>query len=125
QRHALRVEVHAPRSHAVAAAARAHERAVAGGLNDLDNTSSNLWSRALSERAFDRRRDLAALLDLVAVARASDARAFLHPGGLQWLLRRLGHGAFAVRQWFDEDALAGIVIEDSGYVIVQAVGGRG
>lgn len=75
----------------------------------------------LVERDFDRRDDLPALLALVADGRASlHPHAFLHPGGLQWLLRRLGNAEFAMQQWFDGDALAGFVIDDSGYVIVQA-----
>ncbi|HEV2011948.1 MAG TPA: hypothetical protein VGS17_13075, partial [Candidatus Limnocylindria bacterium] len=78
----------------------------------------------LIERPFDRGRDLPAVLELVARARRSaDPHAFLHPGGLQYLLRRIGHGAFAVRQWFDGDALAGVVVDDSGYVIGQAATG--
>jgi ribosomal protein S18 acetylase RimI-like enzyme len=75
----------------------------------------------LSERVFDRGRDLPGILALIAIGRSSlHPRAFLHPGGFEWLLRRLGRGRFAVRQWFDDDALAGVVVEDSGYVIVQA-----
>ena len=76
------------------------------------------------ERAFDLHRDLPALLALVANARASShPHAFLHPGGLQWLLRRLGRGSFAVRQWAGENGLAGALIDDSGYVLVQAATG--
>jgi ribosomal protein S18 acetylase RimI-like enzyme len=78
---------------------------------------------ALSARAFDRQRDLRRVLELVARARASDPHAFLHPGGLQWLLRRLVQPGFHVRQWFDGEALAGVVVDDSGYVIVQAAAG--
>jgi ribosomal protein S18 acetylase RimI-like enzyme len=74
-----------------------------------------------TERGFDGRRDLPELLTLIGSAKASsDAHAFLHPGGLQWLLRKVGHGPFAVRQWFDRDVLTGVVVEDSGYVIIQA-----
>src|SRR6266513_3110717 len=75
----------------------------------------------LLEREFDRTRDLARLLDLVAEARGSaHPRAFLHPGGLQWLLRRLGRETFMVRQSTDGDRLAGFAIDDAGYVIAQA-----
>lgn len=75
----------------------------------------------LTERRFDRERDLPALLALVGRARASsDPHAFLHPGGLQWLLRRLGNETFAVLQWTDGDALAGFGVDDSGYVMIQA-----
>ena len=77
----------------------------------------------LLEREFDRTRDLARLLDLVAEARASaHPHAFLHPGGLQWLLRRLGRENFTVREWTDGDRLAGFSIDDAGYVIAQADG---
>ena len=76
------------------------------------------------ERAFDLHRDLPALLGLVANARAaSHPHAFLHPGGVQWLLRRLGHGSFAVRQWTNGTGLAGAVIDDSDYVLLQTATG--
>jgi GNAT superfamily N-acetyltransferase len=78
----------------------------------------------LAERGFDHGRDLLPLISLIGSARASsDPHAFLHPGGLQWLLRKLGDGGFAVRQWFDGDDLAGVVVDDSGYVIVQGATG--
>ena len=68
------------------------------------------------QREFDLERDLAALLVLVAGARASDhPHAFVHPGGLQWLLRRFGRANFAVSLSPD-----GVIVDDSGYVIVQA-----
>lgn len=73
------------------------------------------------EREFDLKRDLPALLALVADARASHhPHAFLHPGGLQWLLRRLGNATFAVALRYEGNALAGFVVDDSGYVMVQA-----
>jgi ribosomal protein S18 acetylase RimI-like enzyme len=72
-----------------------------------------------SEGVFHPSRDLPALLALVARARGSDPHAFVHPGGLQWLLRRLGHGEFGVRLWSDGEVLSGVVVDDSGYVIVQ------
>jgi ribosomal protein S18 acetylase RimI-like enzyme len=75
---------------------------------------------ALTERAFDRVRDLPDLLDLVGRARASsDPHAFLHPGGLQWLLRRLGNETFSVLRWMDGEGLAGFGVCDAGYVMVQ------
>ncbi|MFN2521381.1 MAG: GNAT family N-acetyltransferase [Candidatus Limnocylindria bacterium] len=75
----------------------------------------------LIERMFERDRDLPRIIEHVARSRASsDPHAFLHPGGLQWLLRKLGGAAFALRQWFDGDTLAGALIADSGYVIVLA-----
>jgi ribosomal protein S18 acetylase RimI-like enzyme len=77
----------------------------------------------LTERSFDRKRDLPDLLDLVGHARAnSEPHAFLHPGGLQWLLRRLGRDTFAVRRWVMGDALAGFAVADAGYVMVLPMG---
>ena len=70
---------------------------------------------------FDRERHLPTLLDVVARARASsDPHAFLHPGGLQWLLRRLGRQDFRVLRWMDGKALAGFAVDDDGYVMIQA-----
>lgn len=72
-------------------------------------------------RRFDRDRDLPALLVLIAAARTSaHPRAFLHPGGLQWLLRLLTTGALSVRQWSGDDALAGFLVNHAGYVIAQS-----
>ncbi len=77
----------------------------------------------LTERGFHMHRDLPVLLDMVGRARAtSDPHAFLHPGGLQWLLRRLGRETFRVLRWEDGDALAGFTVEDDGYVMIQATG---
>jgi len=73
----------------------------------------------LTERGFDLQRDLLELLGTVGNARAtSDPHAFLHPGGLQWLLRRLGRDTFAVRRWVIGEALAGFAVADAGYVMV-------
>jgi ribosomal protein S18 acetylase RimI-like enzyme len=75
------------------------------------------------ERGFDIQRDLRELLAMVGRARAtSDPHAFLHPGGLQWLLRRLGRDTFAVRSWMTGDALAGFAIADAGHVMVVPSG---
>ena len=76
----------------------------------------------LAERGFDMQRDLPKLLNMVGRARAtSDPHAFLHPGGLQWLLRRLGRReTFAVLQWMDGDVVAGFGVDDGGYVMIQA-----
>ena len=77
----------------------------------------------LTARPFDRSRDLAELLAIVSRARTtSDPHAFLHPGGLQWLLRRLGTDTFAVRRWMKGDALAGYAVADAGYVMVLPPG---
>ena len=75
----------------------------------------------LTERGFDLQRDLPELLAMVSRARAtSDPHAFLHPGGLQWLLRRLGRReTFAMLRWMDGDAIAGFGIDDDGYVMIQ------
>ena len=76
------------------------------------------------EHGFDMQRDLPELLTMVGRARAtSDPHAFLHPGGLQWLLRRLGRReTFAVLRWMDGDAVAGFGVDDDGYVMIQAAG---
>ena len=63
---------------------------------------------------------MASLLSLVGRARSSDPHASLHPGGLQWLLRRLDRAGFAVHRWTDGDRLAGFSVFDAGYVLVQA-----
>ena len=77
----------------------------------------------LTERGFDVQRDLPELLAIVGRARATfDPHAFLHPGGLQWLLRRLGRDTFAVRRWMIGDALAGFAVADAGYVMVVPSG---
>ena len=73
----------------------------------------------LAEQPFIPGRDLRPVLALVAGARAShDPHAFLHPGGLQWLLRRLANATFTVRLWRDGAALAGAIVDDAGYVMV-------
>jgi len=60
--------------------------------------------------------DLPVLLRLVADARASGhPHACLHPGGLQWLLRKVGQPDFQV--WSSPD---GLVVDDRGYVMVLA-----
>jgi GNAT superfamily N-acetyltransferase len=78
----------------------------------------------LTERGFHMPRDLPELLAMVSRARAtSDPHAFLHPGGLQWLLRRLGRReSFTVMRWTDGDAVAGFGVDDDGYVMIQAAG---
>lgn len=74
-------------------------------------------------RPFDRDRDLAAVLDLVGDSRArGDPGAILHPGGLQWWLRRLGRTGFEVAVMSDGDELVGLALRDGTDVIVQADG---
>ena len=75
----------------------------------------------LAEHPFELARDVPPLVAAVANARAADhPHAFLHPGGLQWLLRRLGDPSFTVRQWRDGLAFTGAVVDDDGYVMVVA-----
>jgi ribosomal protein S18 acetylase RimI-like enzyme len=77
----------------------------------------------MTAHPFDRSRDLAELLWVVGRARASsDPHAFLHPGGLQWLLRRLGGKTFAVRRWMRGGLLAGYAVADTGDVMVLPLG---
>lgn len=77
----------------------------------------------LSERGFEMARDLPELLAIVGRARAtSDPHAFLHTGGLQWLLRRSGRETFNVVRWLDGDALAGFSVDDAGYVMTLSAG---
>lgn len=69
------------------------------------------------ERDVDLDRDLPALLALVAKARASGhPHALVHPGGLQWLLRKFAHPDFTVSL-----SPEGLIVDDAGYVILQAV----
>ena len=56
---------------------------------------------------------------MVAGARASrHPHAFLHPGGLQWLLRRLANESFTVRLWRDGAAPAAAIVDDAGNVML-------
>lgn len=69
---------------------------------------------------FDRERDLLRVLKLVARSRASDSASdFLHPGGLQWWLRRLGRERFAVNVCEANGEIAAFILEDDGSVIIQ------
>ena len=75
---------------------------------------------ALRVRAFDRDRDLTALLRLVGSSRArGDAGAIFHPGGLQWWLRRVGRAGFEVVVLAEDDAPVGLALRDETDVIVQ------
>jgi mycothiol synthase len=76
-------------------------------------------------RAFDRDRDLAALLSAVSRSRArGDPGAILHPGGLQWWLRRLGRAGFDVSVQSDGADVVGFALRDGSDVIVQTEAGR-
>lgn len=67
-------------------------------------------------------RDLDAVLDMVGRARErGDVGVSLHPGGLQWWLRRLGQPGFAVAVLFAGDAVAGVGLRDDDEVMVEAV----
>lgn len=71
-------------------------------------------------RPLDRERDLAALLELVGRSHADgDAGAILHPGDLQWWLRRIGRRGFDVAVLTDNDELVGLALRDESDVIVQ------
>ena len=71
-------------------------------------------------RPFDRNRDLAAVLALVSRSRArGDPGAILHPGGLQWWLRRLGRAGFDVAVQSDGDDVVGLALRDGADVIAQ------
>jgi ribosomal protein S18 acetylase RimI-like enzyme len=74
----------------------------------------------LRVRAFDRNRDLAAVVLLVGQSRArGDTGAIFHPGGLQWWLRRVGRAGFEVAVLAEDDALVGLALRDETDVIVQ------
>ncbi|HLZ48682.1 MAG TPA: hypothetical protein VKR80_08550, partial [Candidatus Limnocylindria bacterium] len=77
----------------------------------------------LAERPFELKRDVAAVLALVAGARAAnDPHAYLHPGGLQWLLRWLGHRPFEVRLWHRDATLVAATVADGAYVMPISAG---
>ena len=78
----------------------------------------------MGPRPFDRDRDLAALLEFVSRMRArDDAGVSLHPGGLQWWLRRLGRAGFDVAvQTGANDGVVGYALRDGAEVIVQTDG---
>jgi ribosomal protein S18 acetylase RimI-like enzyme len=75
---------------------------------------------AILVRAFDRDRDLAAVLELVGRSRArGETGAIFHPGGLQWWLRRIGRAGFDVTVLVNDDAPVGLALRDGSDVIVQ------
>lgn len=82
--------------------------------------------RTLSEpRVFSRERDLAPLLALLGRLRGGERGShFLHPGGLQWLLRRLLNADFALHVWYEGDDLVAFVVLDGEYAMPHA-GPRG
>lgn len=71
-------------------------------------------------RTFDRERDLAPVLELVGASRArGEHGSLLHPGGLQWWLRRIGRRGFDVAVLCDGEAIVGFALRDESDVIVQ------
>jgi len=76
-------------------------------------------------RAFERDRDLSAVLELVGRSWARrETGAIFHPGGLQWWLRKLGRPGFDVAVLAEGDALLGFALHDEGDVLVQADAGH-
>jgi ribosomal protein S18 acetylase RimI-like enzyme len=76
-------------------------------------------------RPFERDRDLADVLALVGRSRErDDPGATLHPGGLQWWLRRLGRAGFDVAVSSEADGVVGFVLRDGSDVVVQAYAER-
>ena len=73
-------------------------------------------------RAFSLERDIVPLTRLAGRLRAGPRGShYLHPGGLQWLLRRLGTNAdFAVWVWDVDGELAAFVVEDGEYAMPHA-----
>ncbi|HLQ04278.1 MAG TPA: GNAT family N-acetyltransferase [Verrucomicrobiae bacterium] len=70
---------------------------------------------------FQRERDLLPLLALLGRLRAGPRGShFLHPGGLQWLLRRLVNPDFAVQVWYDGTDLVAFVVQDGDYAMPHA-----
>ena len=68
-------------------------------------------------------RDLPRLLDLVAAARSAGGSDFLHPGGLQWLMRRVVNADFKLRLWRDGDATVAYAVADADYVMIGCAPG--
>src|SRR5437868_6868275 len=69
---------------------------------------------------FSRERDYVRLVELVGRLRRAGGSAFLHPGGLQWLLRRTALGHFAMWVWYDGDDPVAFVVEDGDYAMPHA-----
>src|SRR5437764_1469442 len=70
---------------------------------------------------FSRERDLDALVALVGRLRSGGSGShFLHPGGLQWLLRRTVNPDFAVFVWHEQNELVAFVVHDGDYAMPHA-----
>ena len=65
-------------------------------------------------------RDLVALVGLAGRLRAGGGSAYLHPGGLQWWLRKLAASQLDALVWYEGDALVGFSVEDGKYVTPHA-----
>jgi ribosomal protein S18 acetylase RimI-like enzyme len=71
--------------------------------------------------SFDRDRDLSGALDLVGRSLArGDSGALLHPGDLQWLLRRVGRAETHVGVLIVDAAPVGLAVRVGTEVILQA-----
>ena len=78
-------------------------------------------SVATTPRVFSSERDLVPLVQLIGRLRAGPpGSSFLHPGGLQWLMRRLANPDFAVHLWYDGGDLVGAVVSDGEYAMPHA-----
>lgn len=65
-------------------------------------------------------RDLVAVVELAGRLRAGGGSAYLHPGGLQWWLRKLAAHELEALVWYENDALVGFSVEDGEYVTPHA-----
>lgn len=72
-------------------------------------------------RVFSRERDLVPLVDLIGRLRAGPpGSSYLHPGGLQWLMRKTPDPEFAIHVWDDGDTMTGVVVIDGDYAMAHA-----
>ena len=65
-------------------------------------------------------RDLIALVGLAGRLRAGGGSAYLHPGGLQWWLRKLAARQLEALVWCEADEMVGFTVEDRAYVTPHA-----
>ena len=72
-------------------------------------------------RVFSRERDLVPLVGLIGRLRAGQpGSSYLHPGGLQWLMRKAADPDFAIHVWYDGGAMTGAVVTDGEYAMAHA-----
>ena len=69
-------------------------------------------------------RDAAALVGLAGRLRAAGGSAYLHPGGLQWWLRKTVDRALAAYVSYEGPELVAFTVEDGDYVTPHADPGR-